>query len=194
MCQHHRFRTAIPGSEATKTNEPWCWPQNGNELWYIVTQVVGQLIRGGNLKHFDVSMANMVPKEVPFNQEYLVRLVMRCLVASSNAPLLFSKTRQQMVVDLKSGGRVSSLQISPKKLHKVAIESSCLHLGQSTQIQIWTGKSLFGVETSRELDILQGWLGASRWTIRRYELQEGKRRYCQEYLYSESALVVVIKN
>jgi hypothetical protein len=34
-------------------------------------KVVGQLIHGGNLKHFDVSVGNMVPKEVPLNQEIL---------------------------------------------------------------------------------------------------------------------------
>jgi hypothetical protein len=34
-------------------------------------KVVGQLIRGGNLKHFDVSITSMVPKEVPFSQEIL---------------------------------------------------------------------------------------------------------------------------
>ena len=37
----------------------------------LAGKVVGQLIRGGNLKHFDVSVANMVPKEVPLNQETL---------------------------------------------------------------------------------------------------------------------------
>ncbi len=34
-------------------------------------KVVGQLVSGRNLKHFDVSIANMVPKEAPLNQEIL---------------------------------------------------------------------------------------------------------------------------
>jgi hypothetical protein len=35
-------------------------------------KVVGQLICGGNnLKHFNVAIKNMVPKEVPLNQEIL---------------------------------------------------------------------------------------------------------------------------
>ena len=34
-------------------------------------KVVCQLVCGGNLEHFDISVANMVPKEVPLNQEIL---------------------------------------------------------------------------------------------------------------------------
>jgi hypothetical protein len=34
-------------------------------------KVVSQLICSGNLKHFDVSIANMVPEEVPLDQEIL---------------------------------------------------------------------------------------------------------------------------
>ncbi len=34
-------------------------------------KVVGQLICCGNLKHFNISIANMVPKEVPLIQEIL---------------------------------------------------------------------------------------------------------------------------
>ena len=33
--------------------------------------VVSQLIRSGNLKHFNVSITNMVTKELPLNQEIL---------------------------------------------------------------------------------------------------------------------------
>ena len=32
---------------------------------------VGQLVCCGNLEHLDISVANMVPKEVPLNQEVL---------------------------------------------------------------------------------------------------------------------------
>ena len=34
-------------------------------------KVVGQLICGGDLKQFNVAVANMVPKEVPLDQEIL---------------------------------------------------------------------------------------------------------------------------
>ncbi len=37
----------------------------------VLGKVVCQLIRGGNLEHFDISLANMVPKEVPLNQVVL---------------------------------------------------------------------------------------------------------------------------
>ncbi len=34
-------------------------------------KVVSQLVCSGNLEHFDISVANMVPEEVPLNQEIL---------------------------------------------------------------------------------------------------------------------------
>jgi hypothetical protein len=34
-------------------------------------KVVSQLVCGGNLEHFNISVANMVPEEVPINQEIL---------------------------------------------------------------------------------------------------------------------------
>ena len=34
-------------------------------------KVVGQLVSSGNLEHFDISIANMVPIEVPLNQDVL---------------------------------------------------------------------------------------------------------------------------
>ena len=34
-------------------------------------EVIGQLVGGGNLEHFNISVANVVPKEVPLNQEVL---------------------------------------------------------------------------------------------------------------------------
>ena len=34
-------------------------------------KVVRQLVCGGNLEHFNISVAHMVPKEVPLNQEVL---------------------------------------------------------------------------------------------------------------------------
>ena len=78
-------------------------------------KVVGQLICGGNLKHFDVSIANMLPKEKLLNQEILGPASDTLLGSKQNAPLLSSKMLQQMVDSLKSGGRVNSLQISPRR-------------------------------------------------------------------------------
>ena len=49
-------------------------------------KVVSQLVSGRNLEHFDISVADVVPKEVPLNQEVL-----------------------------GAGGRVNSLQISPRR-------------------------------------------------------------------------------
>ena len=34
-------------------------------------EIIGQLVYCGNLKHSDVSIANVVPEEVPFDQEVL---------------------------------------------------------------------------------------------------------------------------
>jgi hypothetical protein len=34
-------------------------------------KVVSQLVSGCNLEHFNISVANVVPKEVPFDQEVL---------------------------------------------------------------------------------------------------------------------------
>ena len=34
-------------------------------------KVVGQLVSSGNLEHFDISVADMVPEEMPLNQEVL---------------------------------------------------------------------------------------------------------------------------
>ena len=34
-------------------------------------KAVGQLVSSGNLEHFDISVADMVPEEMPLNQEVL---------------------------------------------------------------------------------------------------------------------------
>ncbi len=62
-------------------------------------KVVSQLVSGRNLEHFDISVADVVPKEVPLNQEVLA--------AISNA-LLGSKQQSTVVVfkDLAANGRL----------------------------------------------------------------------------------------
>ncbi len=89
--------------------------------------VVGQLFRGSNLKRFDVSFANVVPKEVPLNQEIL---------GPVSDALLGSKQQCSVVIfkDAAANGRLE-VRWQPESVpcrshqegHKVAMESSCLH-------------------------------------------------------------------
>ena len=77
-------------------------------------KVVSQLVSGRNLEHFDISVANVVPKEVPLNQEVLGAISNALLGSEQQSTVVVFKTQQRMV-DLKSGGRVNSLQISPRR-------------------------------------------------------------------------------
>ncbi len=45
-------------------------------------KIVGQLICGGDLKHFNVAVANMVPKEVPLNHQEILGPVSDALLGS----------------------------------------------------------------------------------------------------------------
>ena len=61
-----------------------------------------QLVCSGNLEHFDISVANMVPEEVPLNQEVLG--------AVGNA-LLGSKQQQCTIVVFKDAATNGGLKV-----------------------------------------------------------------------------------
>ena len=64
-------------------------------------KVVSQLVSGCNLEHFNISVADVVPKEVPLNQEVLG--------AISNA--LLSSEQQSTVIVFKDSAANGRLEV-----------------------------------------------------------------------------------
>ena len=82
-------------------------------------KVFSQLVCGGDLKQFNISVPNVAQKEVPLNQDVLG--------ADGNA-LLGSKQQSTIVVfkDSAANGRLE-VRWQSQEDHKVVTESSCLH-------------------------------------------------------------------
>ena len=94
-------------------------------------EVVGQLVCGGNLEHFDISVANMVPKEVPLNQEVLGPIgdaLLDCkeqstIVVFKDAATDGGRKIRWKAQSVDNGSRVRIHEGD----HEVATECACLH-------------------------------------------------------------------